>query len=145
GRHWLGIPYVGKNKAIAAREELSRTNPDCDVAAISESALEHMASLMDCDLVIDATGEQAVSDVLNADFVKARREGATGLTSLHVWLVGGGVAAQAVLVDKPEYACFRCLRLDHGVERFRVRNPGHPVALTPANCGEGAYFAYGVG
>lgn len=145
GRHWLGISYVGKNKALAARDELSRTNPDCDVAAIPKSALQHMADLLDCDLVIDATGEQAVSDVLNADFVNARREGATALTSLHVSLLGGGVAAQALLVDKPEYACFRCLRLDHGVERFRVLDPDHPVALTPANCGEGAFFPYGVG
>jgi hypothetical protein len=145
GRHWLGIPYIGMNKAFATRKELARTNPDCDVAAITEDAFKHMSMLMDCHLVIDATGEQAVSDVLNADFVRARRERSTGPTSLNVWLVGSGVAARALIADRLEFACFRCLRLDHGIERFRLLKPDHPVTLTPANCGEGAYFAYGVG
>jgi molybdopterin/thiamine biosynthesis adenylyltransferase len=145
GRHWLGISYVGVNKATAARGEMARTNPDCNVVSIPETALKHMPMLMECDLVIDATGEQALSDVLNVDFVKTRHEGAKAPVSLHVWLVGSGVAARAILVDRPGHACFRCLRLDHGIERFRLINPSHPVALTPANCGEGAYFAYGVG
>lgn len=145
GRHWLGMPYIGMNKAVGARKELLRTNPDCDVAAIAESAFRHSALLADCDLIIDATGEQAVSDVLNADFVQARRERGSTPTSLHVWLVGSGVAAQALLADSPDHACFRCLRTAHGIERFRLLDPDHQVALTPANCGEGSYFAYGVG
>lgn len=145
GRHWLGMSYIGMNKALGARKELSRTNPDCDVGEIAETAFKHMSTLMDCDLVIDATGEQAVSDVLNADLVQARRNRQEAPASLHVWLVGSGVAAQALLADNPGHACFRCLRTAHGVERFRLLNPDHPVALTPANCGEGAYFAYGVG
>jgi molybdopterin/thiamine biosynthesis adenylyltransferase len=145
GRHWLGLPYVGQNKAIAAKEELSRTDPDCQVTAVPAGALDHLHSLLDCDLVIDATGEQAFSDVLNRDLVLARNEGDTSAVCLHVWLVGSGVAAQAVLVDEPGHACFRCLRIEDGMPRFRLLNPNHPVALTPANCGEGAFFAYGVG
>ncbi len=145
GRHWLGTPYLGMNKAVGARKELYRTNPDCEVAAIPEDAFKHISTLMDFDLVIDATGEQAVSDVLNADLVRARRERQKAPTSLHVWLVGSGVAAQALLADSGENACFRCLRTTDGLERNRLLRPDHPAALTPANCGEGAYFAYGVG
>lgn len=145
GRHWLGMSYLGMNKAAAARKELYRTNPDCEVAAIPENALRHISTLTSCDLVIDATGERAASDVLNADLVHARRERRNAAASLHVWLVGSGVAAQALLADNANHACFRCLRTPHGVERFRLQNPDHPTALKAANCGEGAYFAYGVG
>jgi hypothetical protein len=146
GRHWLGLHYVGMNKALGARQELSRTNLDCEVRAIPDSVLSRIADLMYCDLVVDATGERALSDVLNREFVQARREGRTRSACLHVWLVGSGVAVQGLLVDKPEFACFRCLRLDDPAdERFRLLKPGHPATLIPAACGEGAYFAYGVG
>jgi molybdopterin/thiamine biosynthesis adenylyltransferase len=145
GRHWLGMPYIGMNKAVGARKELSRTNPDCDVVAIAESAFKHISMLTECDLVIDATGDQAVSDVLNADLVRARRERQEAPASLHVWLVGSGVAAQAIIADDAGHACYRCLRTAQGDERFRLQNPDHLAALTPANCGEGTYFAYGVG
>lgn len=145
GRHWLSTPYIGVNKAVGARNELRRTNPDCDVTAISESAFDHISTLAGLDLVIDATGERAVSDVLNADFLHIDRSRKEVLARLHVWLVGGGVAAQALLVDSSKYACFRCLRATNGDDRFQILDPKHPAILTPASCGEGSYFAYGVG
>jgi hypothetical protein len=146
GRHFLGLPHVGQNKAQAVQEELRRVTPDCEISAVTGDVLERKSDLMQYDMVIDATGERALSDVLNKEFVEARQKRKTTAPILHVWLVGNGVAAQSLLVDGPELACFRCLRLERtDEERFRLLRPDHPATLTPANCGEGAYFAYGVG
>src|SRR5205823_513804 len=59
GRHLLGLPDIGKNKAQAVREELLRVNPDCEIAAFDGNALERNADLMGYDLLVDATGERA--------------------------------------------------------------------------------------
>ena len=146
GRHYLGLGYVGVGKAKAMKDELSRVAPDCSVRIVDGDALEHVDDFLKFDLVIDATGDRAVSDVLNHTAVRARRMVADVPTVLHVWLVGSGVAAQALLVDGAEHACYRCLRLKKpGEERFPVLRDDHDAALIPANCGEGSYFAYGVG
>lgn len=146
GRHFLGPLHIGKNKAKAMQEELHRVAPDSDIGIFSGNVLERKSELLDFDLVVDATGERALSEVLNMEFVNARRASETTTPILHVWLVGNGVAAQALLVDGGANACFRCLRLEQSdQERFRILRPDHPAQLTPANCGEGAYFAYGVG
>lgn len=146
GRHFLGLLHVGKNKAKATQEELRRIAPDSNVGIFAGNVLERISDLFGFDLVVDATGERALSEVLNKEFVNARRLDETKATVLHVWLVGNGVAAQALLVDGGAQACFRCLRLERSdQERFRLLRPDHPARLTPANCGEGAYFAYGVG
>lgn len=146
GRHFLGLPHVGKNKARGVQEELRRIAPDCEIAAFAGCALERRADLIGYDLLVDATGERSLSDVLNKDVFDARRDGKKTASVLHVWLVGNGVAAQSLLVDGTKHACFRCLRLEHtATERFRLLRPDHAATLTPADCGEGAYFAYGVG
>jgi hypothetical protein len=146
GRHFLGPIYIGKNKAMGVKEELDRNYTDCRITTFDGSALERVNDLLGYDLVIDATGERALSDVLNKEFIDARRNAKTEAAILFVWLVGSGVAAQGLLVDSAQFGCFRCLRLDEpSEERFRLLRPDHPVAVTPADCGEGAYFAYGVG
>jgi molybdopterin/thiamine biosynthesis adenylyltransferase len=146
GRHFLGPAYIGKNKARGVKEELERNYTDCRINVYDRNVLERVDDLLACDLVIDATGERALSDVLNKEFVDARRHEKSNAAVLFVWLVGNGVAAQCLLVDSIEVGCFRCLRLDEtSDERFRLLRPDHTVAVTPATCGEGAYFAYGVG
>lgn len=146
GRHFLGLPYIGINKAESMRRELLRTLPDCDVGVYAGDVLKRKADLLGYDLIVDATGERALSEVLNQEFVQARRQAQTSAAILHAWLVGNGVAAQALMIDDKQHACFRCLRLkDSDQERFRLLRPDHPASMTPANCGEGAYFAYGVG
>ena len=146
GRHYLGLAHVNKNKAKAMQEELNYLIPDCDVTSFPGNILDKTGDLLEFDLVVDATGEMPLSEVLNSEFIKVRSKGGNTAAMLHVWLAGNGVATQALLVDGDQYACFRCLRLDEtGQERFRLLRPDHPVQITPANCGEGAYFAYGVG
>ena len=144
GRHFLGPLHIGKNKAQAMKEELSRIAPDSEVMISTSDALESFNQLLDFDLVLDATGEQAFSDVLNRRFVSARQKEETETAVLHCWLLGSGIAAQAILVESNSFACYRCSRQHSpGKERFRTLRPEHPAHLIPAACGEGSYFAYG--
>lgn len=146
GRHYLGLSQVGTFKALAMKDELLRLMPDCLVKHVTKDALLAVEELLKFDLIVDATGDRAMSDALNRHAVIARRSGASTVPILYVWLVGSGVAAQSLLVDGAEHACFRCLRLTRSdEERFPVLRDEHAAALVPANCGEGSYFAYGVG
>jgi molybdopterin/thiamine biosynthesis adenylyltransferase len=145
GRHLLGLASTGRNKAEACRDFLAALYPDNDITAVADDAWRHLDALSRYHLLIDATGDEAVSFNLNRHFVGLRVAGRPAPNCLHIWLKGNGVATQALLVDTPTSACFRCLRQLNGSERYPVLKADHPAHLTPANCGEGAYFAYGVG
>jgi hypothetical protein len=83
--------------------------------------------------------------VINEHLIRLTKIGKSAPARPHVWLEGNGVAARALLVDDPAFAYLDCLNQADGSERFCVIRSEHPAALTPANCGEGAYFAYGPG
>jgi hypothetical protein len=145
GRHLLGLASAGQNKADACRDTLRALYPDSEISAVADNAWRHIDALSRYHFLIDATGDEAVSYNVNHRFLVPRANGKPAPVCLHVWLKGNGVAAQALLVDTPAAACFRCLRQLNGNERFPCIRADHAAQLTPANCGEGAYFAYGVG
>jgi hypothetical protein len=62
GRHRLGFPALLKRKAVAMREELQRVAPGANVVDICGDAKN--AVLGQLDLLIDATGEQGLTDWL---------------------------------------------------------------------------------
>jgi molybdopterin/thiamine biosynthesis adenylyltransferase len=144
GRHILGVPAIGLFKAPACCDLLKEFYPGISVQAISGDALRHLDQLETRDLVLDATGDQPVSTIINRHFVDLAKTNRPIPERLHVWLEGNGVAARALLVGR-ESACLDCLIQADGSQRYRVLRPEHPAAITPANCGEGAYFAYGPG
>lgn len=144
GRHILGLPAIGLFKASACCDLLKGFYPGINAQSISDDVLRHLDQLERCDLVLDATGDQPVSTVINKHFVELAKSNKPVPARLHVWLEGNGVAARAMLVDH-ESACLDCLVQADGSQRYRVLRPEHPAAITPANCGEGAYFAYGPG
>ncbi len=145
GRHVLGLRSIGLSKASECCALLKATYPGINAQPTNDDALRHLDELARYDLVVDATGDQPVSRAINAHLVGLRRAGKVAPAHLHVWLEGNGVAARALLVDDPAFGCLDCLTQADGKERFRVLQPEHPAALVPANCGEGAYFAYGPG
>jgi molybdopterin/thiamine biosynthesis adenylyltransferase len=145
GRHILGIPSIGLPKASACCAFLKVLYPGINAQPTVDDVLRYLDELERYDLVVDATGDQPVSRVVNEHLVSVAKAGKPAPARLHVWLEGNGVAARALLVDDPALACLDCLNQADGSERFRVIRPEHPAALTPANCGEGAYFAYGLG
>jgi molybdopterin/thiamine biosynthesis adenylyltransferase len=144
GRHLLGVPDIGRPKAPAVRDMLMKLYPEIQVSGTKDDAIRHLRGLIDNDLVIDATGDEGVTNAVNAHFVGVRRDG-QGPATIFTWLFGNGAAAQALCVNAPTDACYRCLRPEHGGQwRFSPLKPEYALREVPAHCGEGPFFPYGV-
>lgn len=120
GRHYLGFDSLLKPKSIALREALVRQFPAAQITAFDRATLG--AGDLVGDLVINATGEEALSEMLNAARLVLSSDRRPSL--LHVWIKGNGECVQTLWVDVPKYACFRCLRQVDAArtERFPVLN-----------------------
>jgi len=144
GRHFLGMNSIGEHKADGLKAELGRQFADAHILAMRADAVSFLDNLADYELVIDATGEEALSASINHHFI-ARRAAGKSPDVLHIRLFGNGAAAQALLVDGSQYACFKCLKPDHDGEwRFNPLKPDIAPVQTAAACGEGQYIAYGI-
>jgi len=99
GRHRLGFSYIGHEKADALRDELKRDMPDAKIRSIAVDVKD--ANVANADLIIDATGEQTVSDYI------ASRHAST--EQLNVWIEGPGVAVRALIRRNRDEACVQCL------------------------------------
>jgi hypothetical protein len=114
GRHLLGYDSLLRSKSDALRDYLTHQFPNSKVTSV--------ARRLNCDrdlrgqLVINATGEEALSEAVNASHLALINRTPD---VLHVWIAGNGEAAQALWVDKPKYACFRCLRLPDVTRKSR--------------------------
>jgi molybdopterin/thiamine biosynthesis adenylyltransferase len=121
GRHLLGMPYLNRNKAVACADYIRSQFPHVDVEGHGGDALEKLAMLSNYDLVIDATGEEALSIALNHHAVRRRPDFPP---TLFVWIAGNGGAAQAILCDGPDHACFKCQKPElAGPPRHRILRP----------------------
>ena len=141
GRHVLGLSALGQNKASALAAELLEAVPHLKVKAIPEDALERLNELAKAHLVIDATGEEAFSIALNHHASRRRFP-----PRLHVWLVGNGAAAEALLCDERAWACYKCLKpVLSGPPRFRLLKPeAEPLQRRNRGCGDALYTPYPV-
>lgn len=109
GRHVLGYPALFKHKADALAEEMKRQFPFSKVRARVRSA-QGLPDLFDTDLVIDATGEEIVSEMINA----MRLDRGTDKPVLHVRIRGNGECVQSFWAQGRQLGCFRCLlQADH--------------------------------
>lgn len=115
GRHWLGHESVFRNKAEAVAARLRSEFPFARV----DGKASHVdsATAQEADVVINATGDQAFAEALNAHHV------ARGATPpiLHLWIVGNGEAAQGLWVDATRGACYRCLRHNNDAQYGELR------------------------
>ena len=144
GRHYLGMNRIGEYKSIAMKQELSRLFPEANIVAVQGDATRHIESLATHDLIIDATGEEALSVSINHHLIERRSCGGI-LPALFVRLFGNGAAAQCLTVDSEKHACFKCLRPDQSQDwRFNPMKSDALTATTVAACGEGPYVAYSV-
>lgn len=125
GRHRLGFPGLFKNKAIALVDELVRGAPCADVNALPVDARE--ANLAGYDLVIDATGEEALGNWLSAIY-------SSSTPMISVWIEGAGIAVRALFRDKKAGACYRCLT-DFGRQgRYRAVIGDMPLIHAGQGC-----------
>ena len=126
-RHQLGYPSLLKSKAPELADELRRLHPTAKVEGEVIDALKVDALFRD-HLVIDATGEEALSEAINVRHLAA---GASASPVLYVRIYGQGDAAQALWVDAGRTgACFACLRKNdpqsRRAPRFRIGRTDEP-------------------
>jgi molybdopterin/thiamine biosynthesis adenylyltransferase len=100
GRHRLGANKTFLPKATSIADEIKRVMPSSNVHPINFDARE--VNLEGFDLLIDATGEQALGQ-----WLAARHSQKTPL--LHVWIEGAGVAVRSYIGTHASEGCYRCL------------------------------------
>jgi hypothetical protein len=120
GRHWLGMSSLFLPKAQAIASQLNLQFPESTF--LSEiTDVRNVRGLFDANLVIDATGIEALSEVINATHCEKDRAKASPI--LHVWVLGNGEAVQGLWVDSAKFGCYRCLRLPKGSQYRQERFP----------------------
>lgn len=142
GRHWLGVDCVGRNKAEACKRKIDAELPGSVIAAWPVAIEDRLSRFAEFDLVIDATGEHDVSDLLNELRLAGGRDGKHWPTLLHTWIEGRGAAVQSYISSDPDFACYRCLDPDLHSARVTSLRPEAPRELD-AGCGESTFTPYG--
>jgi molybdopterin/thiamine biosynthesis adenylyltransferase len=119
GRHLLGVESLFKSKAVEIERFLHRKFPAISVEGIA-SKFKSIRSLVDADLVIDATGNEAFAEALNKIRIDLAEKASP---VLHLWVKGNGECVQGLWCEY-QSACYHCLRLDnvdkYHIERFPV-------------------------
>jgi molybdopterin/thiamine biosynthesis adenylyltransferase len=138
GRHFLGMDGLYKHKVVALKEALTKQFSHANIVAEPRSAT--YPSDIAGDLVIDATGEEAVSEAINAHRRSTSR--VEGVPVLHTWIVGNGECVQALWVDQLKYACFRCMRRNDPARSKRFPVVDHDPETRVVGCN--AYTPYAV-
>lgn len=143
GRHLLGAPYLNRNKADACAEFLREQLPQLEIKSVPDSILNTLETLDRQDLVVDASGEEALSIALNERAV-ANRPNFPPM--LYVWIEGNGAAAVSFMSDGPDWACLKCLRPDlSGPKRFRlVRDEAEIESGRNLACGDAHFIPFPV-
>ncbi|WP_249721496.1 ThiF family adenylyltransferase [Pseudomonas syringae] len=106
GRHALGFNALLKRKSEALKAELDVQFPYTAIESKPIAITRHL-DYSNFDLVINATGEEPLAEMLNAQRIS--KDGAFP-PILHVWIKGNGECVQALWTDSLKYGCFRCLR-----------------------------------
>jgi len=132
GRHRLGFKALMMSKAQAMCDELRRVAPGIDVVAIVGDAKK--ANLRPLDLLIDATGEQGLTEWLTWKY-------AENIPFLSAWVEGAGLAVRSLLKAKPEHACARCVSRPPLRDQYRVFDAPAEVIMKGHGC-EGLYVPF---
>ena len=139
GRHLLGYPELFKLKAHALRTELLRQFPLAKIDGVAKSVTEYQ-SLFAADLLIDATGEESVSELLNGWRIDSKTE----TPILHIWIKGNGECVQLLWADRNGSGCFRCLKSTDEHSYRQDRYPVLKVAPQKRSIGCQAFTPYAV-
>jgi len=132
GRHRLGFPALLKRKAVAMREELQRVAPGANVVDICGDAKN--AVLGQLNLLIDATGEQGLTDWLTWRY-------AANTPFLAAWVEGAGLAVRALLKASAKHACSRCISRPPLAAQYRVFDTPPDIIIRGHGC-EGLYVPF---
>lgn len=132
GRHRLGFASLFREKAKALQIELMYGAPGAKIIALPVRVQD--ANLTELDLLIDATGEEALGHWIAKAFGNA-------VPQLHVWIEGAGVAVRGLLRQSGGHACFRCLSQLERNGQYRAVSGEIPVIQAGQGC-EGLYVPF---
>ena len=143
GRHLLGVPHLGMKKAEGCVTFLREQLPPLNIINRDEDILHSDVELGAFDIVLEATGEEALSIALNDRAVRSRPNSPP---HLFVWLEGNGSVAKSLFTGEPGYACFKCEKpiLSEG-SPHRTLRPGREMEIgRDAACGDPVYVPFPV-
>jgi molybdopterin/thiamine biosynthesis adenylyltransferase len=103
GRHRVGENHLWANKAEALAAELKNGMTSANLSAVPYDV--RTVNLAGSDLIIDATGEQALGHWLAG----LERKSSLAVPLIHVWIDGPGTAVRALTKTHLSEGCFRCL------------------------------------
>lgn len=132
GRHCLGLPYFNRNKALGTSNMLEFNLPGISVLALEIDVRE--AYLGEIDLLIDATGEEALGHWLAANY-------SSSTPMVSVWIEGPGTAVRALLKIPGDGACYRCLSTHTRAGQFPTVEGEVPYLMVGHGC-EGLYVPF---
>ena len=127
GRHRLGFNRVFENKAEALASEIIRTMPSVNVMGHKVEAKE--MNLDSFDIVINASGEQVLSDALS---LKVNQNKFTPI--LHCWIEGPGIGVRSMLQDGQGVACYRCLCDENRQPLYPATTELYPIKMAGQGC-----------
>lgn len=142
-RHRLGRDQIGINKAVACSRATETALAGISVRPVSLEVEKCLAELASTDLIVDATGEHAIGDFLNAWRLERASEGETSPALLHVWIEGNGAGVQSYFSSHSDFGCYRCLQPE------LLERPRFPLLRDDADvsvatgCGEAPFSPYG--
>lgn len=106
-RHYLGLSVTGKNKAEAMKDALMSQNSSLKIEAITQPFQNAFGEVQELlfDLIIDTTGDEALSNYLNRRLVKVSK------MPLYVcaYIYGQSQAVCASVQKSQRKACLQCV------------------------------------
>ena len=106
GRHRQGFEGLLLRKVDCIAAELQRSLPGINVRPVIGSVLD--LHLREFDLIVDVTGEEQLSEALNARFLAGQ-----SAPLIFSWIVGNGLAVQSFTLSSTKLGCLRCWK-SHG-------------------------------
>ncbi len=144
-RHVLGVPWIGKSKAIAMAAELEARLPYVKSHAVNERYNGTAESDWCFDAVVLAIGEPTIERAINEQYVQRRKNGPVPIL-VTTWLEAKGVAGHAVSINGQSAGCLSCLyHWENEFQLFPVTSIISPDEVTATNltgCG-GTFTPFG--
>lgn len=144
GRHTGRLDDIEGHKADVVAEQVRAIHSELNVQAHSKRAEEVWPQLDKCNLLIDATGIENLSEWLNHKHIKEGKKRRV----VYAWIVQEGAAVQTFSTSyEQEDACFRCLRpdLEGSWRSSPLKKPHRDMEFVYGSCGDGAYVPFSVG
>lgn len=127
GRHRLGLEALLCQKSDALALDVRRSLPGVDVRAITGSGLD--LPLKTFDLIVDASGEEQLSEALNARYVAG-----DSAPIIFVWITGNGIAVWSFTLASREQGCLHCWKSHGSREAFMLQDEAELEVRTGRGC-----------